>query len=314
MKECLILPTYLRNEFLSCALRRIREQDRKLKVFVFSDRGEDNLELRHVVNYFSCHLRIIPRHNYYGNSYAVMEAFRWAYEHGYELVHYSESDVIQHGDCLDWHRKTHERFNDVFASCGWVFNLHAPITDDLMFAPWYYAPNACFKRDKLGLIVKHANPLYYNDPVKYVLETFPKSILHNQGKQRTTKFYEQDAICQYVMEQDRSQVAWRASALVDHLGLEGYNRPDGPKFEGMLSERIAKVEELIADHYWRADIFSRKIVEREIGHILPRREFRYEVRLPDGWSTEFISELPKHQLPRRIHSVTLPKGAEIISL
>jgi hypothetical protein len=314
VKECLLVPTYKRNEFLYCALASIREQDGKIKIFVFSDRGEDNHELRAVCDHFNAYLKVVPCHNYYGNSYCVMEAFRWAYDHGYELIHYSEDDVIQHPDCLAWHRTTHEMFDDIFASCGWIFNLHAPITDDYMFAPWYYAPNACFTREKLGLIVKHANPIYYSDYQKYVLETFPKSILHAQGKQRTTKFYEQDAIVQYVMEQDKSQVAWRASALIDHVGIAGYNKPDGPKFEGTLEERIAQVEELIADHYWRAGIFSRKIVEREIGHVLPRRNFRYEVRLPGGWTSEYVSELPKRQLPSKINGVTLGPEAEIISL
>ena len=314
MKECLILPTYQRNHFLWCALRSIREQDKKLKIFIFSDRGEDNEELLVVAKEFYAHLKITPRHNFYGNSYCVLQGLLWAYEHGYDLVHYSEDDVIHHADCLSWHREVHDRFDDVFCSCGWVFNLHAPITNDLMFAPWYYAPNSCFSREKLGLVVKHANPLYFCDMQKYVLETFPKSILHDKGKQRTTKFFEEDALIQYVMEQDKSQVAWRASALVDHIAPVGYNKPDGPKFEGTLEERIAQVESLIADHYWRADLFSRKIVEREIGHVLPRRNLRYLVKLPGGWSTEYSSELPKHQLPRKIHSVVLPKEAEIISL
>jgi hypothetical protein len=314
VKECVLIPTYKRNEFLWCALKSIRAQDKKLKIFVFSDRGDDSVELEVIADNFGAHLRIIPRHNYYGNSFCVMEAFRWAYEHCYDLIHVSEDDVVQHPDCLDWHREVHARFDDIFCSCGWVFNLHAPITNDLMFAPWYYAPNACFTREKLGLIVKHANPIYYSDYQKYVLESFPNSILHDKGRQRTTKFYEQDAIVQYVMEQDKSQAAWRAAALVDHVGVSGYNKPDGPKFKGTLEERIAQVEALIADHYWRADIFSRKIVEREIGHILPKRNLRYLVKLPGGWSTEYVSELPKDKLPKKIHSITLPKDAEIISL
>jgi hypothetical protein len=81
-----------------------------------------------------------------------------------------------------------------------------------------------------------------------------------------------------------------------------------------FEERVAQVESLIADHYWRADIFSRKVVEREIGHELPRRNFRYEVRLPGGWTSEYVSELPKRQLPRKINGVTLGPEAEIISL
>jgi hypothetical protein len=314
VKECLLICTYQRNHFLWCALESIRAQDWKLKVFVFSDRGEDNPELRGVCDNFNAHLKIVPRHNYYGNSYAVMEAYRWAYDHGYELVMLNEDDVIQHADCLAWHRETHGRFDDIFATCGWVFNLHAPITKDLMFAPWYYSPNVGFKREKLGLIVKHANPLYYCDMQKYVLETFPKSILHDQGKQRTTKFYEQDAICQYVMEQDKSQAAWCASAKCTHLSAAGYNRPENRTFEGTLGERIAQVEALAADPYWRVELSERRIVERELGHLLPRRSFRYKIVLPEGWETEYVTETPRERLPRKIHSVVLPKEAEIISL
>jgi hypothetical protein len=314
LKETVLVPTYKRNEYLHCALRRIREQDEKIKVMVFSDRGEDNEELRSVVKSFNCRLKIVPKHNYYGNSFAVMEAYRWAYDHGYELVMLNEDDSMQHPDCLAWHREAHELFSDLFAACGWVFNLHAPITKDWMFAPWFYSPNCSFRREKLKFIVEHANPVYYSDYQRYVLETFPHSILHNKGKQRTTKFYEQDAIVQYVMEHDRSQVAWCASAKIDHCGIAGYNRPDGPKFTGTLEERIAQVEALIADHYLRADIFGRKVVERELGHELPRRYNLYRVTLPGGWQSEHLSELRIDQLPRRVNGVTLGPDAQIISL
>ena len=281
---------------------------------VFSDRGEDNEELHSVVRRWNCHLKVAPIHDFYGNSFNTLEAMRWAVECKFDLIHILEDDAMPHPDWLSWYRVAHERFDDIFCACGWVFNLHAPITNDMMFAPWFYAPSSSWKREKLALVTRHANPRYYCDMQRYILENFPNSILHDKGRQRTTKFYEQDAVCQYVMEQDKSQVAWRASALVDHCGIEGYNKPDGPKFEGTLEERIAQVESLIADHYWRADIFSRKVVEREIGHELPKRNLRYLVKLPGGWSTEYTSELPKHQLPKKVHSVVLPKEAEIISL
>ena len=312
MKECVIIPTYKRNHYLHCALKRIRVQDTKIKVFVFSDRGEDNQELRAVVKTFNAHLKIIPRHAYYGNTFAVMESFRWAYEHGYEFVIYSEDDAMHHSDCLDWHRSVHAQFNDLFAACAWIFNHYAPITDDLAFAPWYYAPCSSFRREKLALIVKHANPLYYNGMTDYILKTFPDSILHNKGKQTNTAYFEEDALIQFCLMQDKSQVAWNGIAKIDHVGMSGYNKPHGPKFDGTLEERIAQVEELIADHYWRADYFGRAIVEREIGRELPPRSFRYRVRLPGGWESEFTSELDQRRLPKRINSVPLPPDAEIV--
>lgn len=308
MNEFVIIPTYRRNHYLHCALKRIREQDRIVPIMVFSDRGEDNQELRDVCRAFLAGLKIMPIHDYYGNSYCVMEAFRWAYENQVNLVHFSEDDFIQKPGCLSWHRKMHQQFDDIFCACGWVFNRQAPITDDVMFAPWYYSPNCSVRKEKLKQIVKHANPLYYNDLRGYVLKTFPDSMLHARGLQEQTGFYEQDAVWQYCIEADKSQVAWNGIAKGAHLGASGYNRPSGPEFEGTLRERIQQVEELLADEYWRAELFGREVVEREIGRELVKREFRYRIEVPGGWQSDFTSELKRERLPKRINSVNLPVG------
>lgn len=312
MKEVLLLPTFRRNEYLFCALKRIREQDLRLKIMVFSDRGEDNSELRDIVEFYNAGLRITPIHNYHGNTFNVMEAYRWAYDCGFELIHMSEDDAMQHADCLAWHRQMHAELDFIFCSCGWVFNHHAPITDDIAFAPWFYAPNSCWKREKLALIVKHANPIYYNSMVDYVLKNFPDSILHNKGKQLNTAFFEEDALIQFCIMQDRSQVVWNGIAKIDHVGAQGYNRKDGPRFMGTLEECVAQVEELIADPYWRASVFGRAIVEREIGRELPPRSFKYRVKIPGGWEARFESELNLKRLPKRILSVPVPDSAEIV--
>lgn len=311
MKEICIVPTYRRTAYLWCALKRIRAQDKKLKIMVFSDRGEDSPELRHVVKEFNAGLRITPVHAYYGNSFCVMEAFRWAYDHGYEFIFYSEDDVMQKEDCLAWHREMHATFDDLFASCGWIFNTFAPITNDLGFVNWYYAPNACFKREKLAKIVKHANPLYYNGMRDYILKAFPDSILHNRGRQIDTGYFEQDAIIQFCLMEDGSQVVWNGIAKAEHVGPSGYNKPNGLEFIGTLEERVEQVEALIADPYLRMSLFGRAIVEREIGYELPERIFRYRVTLPGEWSTEFQSELTLRALPKRINSVAIGPEAKI---
>ena len=306
MNEFVIIPTYRREAYLHCALKRIREQDRRIPIMVFSDRGEDNEELRSVCNAHVASLKVMPIHDYWGNSYCVMEAFRWAYDNHIELVHFSEDDFMQKPDCLAWHRKVHTDFDDIFCSCGWVFNRQAPISDDLMFAPWYYSPNSSVRREKLAQIVKHANPLYYNGMREYILKEFPDSILHSKGLQEGTNFFEQDSVFQYCIEADRSQVAWNGIAKGTHCGSSGYNRPSGPKFEGTLEERIQQVEELLLDEYWRAELFGREVVEREIGRALAKREFRYRIQVPGGWESEFVSELKRARLPSRINSVNLP--------
>lgn len=312
-KEACLVPTFRRSHYLYCCLKRIRAQDEKIPIIVFSDRGEDNEELRHVCEQFLAGLEITPRHDYYGNSFSVMEMLRWAYGQRIGLVHIVENDFMMAPDCLAWHRKMHEMFGEsIFAACGWIFNRQAPISDDIMFAPWYYAPNASLKREKLAEVVKHANPLYYNGMRQYVLSTFPDSLLHAKGAYEGTNFYEQDSLFQYCIEQSRGQVAWNGIAKGAHVGAgEGYNCPKGPVFEGTLDERIAQVEELIADPWWRAELFTRPVVEREIGRHLEKREFKYRVTLPGGWQSELKSELKLSRLPRRMNSVNLPIDAQI---
>ena len=312
-KECVIVPTYKRNHYLWACLRRIRVQDQKIPIFVFSDRDEDNGELRDVCRTFEACLEVSPIHEYWGNSYCVMEALRWAYWMGWDLVNVCEDDFMQAEDCLSWHREVHDLWDDIFCSCGWVFNRQAPIENHRMFAPWFYAPNYAIRREKLAQVVRHANPLYYNNMRDYVLKTFPDSLLHAKGMQENTGFWEQDAVFQYCIEQDRSQVAWNGIAKGAHLGASGYNRPQGPKFEGNLQERVAQVEGLLEDPWWRAELFTREVVEREIGHVLKKREFHYRLKVAGGWESEFKSELTANRLPARINSVNLSVG-DVIQL
>jgi hypothetical protein len=314
MRECVVIPTTVdRSHYLHCALRRIREQDPKIEIAVFLDRcdggGADTYQ---IAGKFHASLYYVGRHTLYGNSLAALTALQWALvTEDFDLIHYCESDTMMHPDCLAWHREIHADMPNIFAACGWVCNLHAPIEPDLALVPWYYAPNASFKRDKLALIVKHAIPEYFQDMRGYVLKTFPNSILHNRGAQTNTQFFEQDGLIQYVLMEDKSQVAWRGTALVDHVGVSGYNRPSGLVFEGTLDERVTKVESLIADAHWRAELFGRAIVEREIGHKLRKREYVYSIRLPGGWTSELVSELKLEQLPRRLNSVPMPRDAVI---
>jgi hypothetical protein len=77
-------------------------------------------------------------------------------------------------------------------------------------------------------------------------------------------------------------------------------------------KRVEKVERFAADPYWRASVMERSNVEREIGYKLLPRQFKYRVTLPDGWSSEFTSELSIGSLPRKVNSVNLPREAEIV--
>ena len=317
MREIVIVPTYKRPEMLFYCLSLIRAFEKEIPVAIFPDRGTaEDPELVDVVRSFEPDrmvVQFVPEHDYYGNSYNVMEALRWAYSGRWDRVFYIEDDVMVHPDFFEWHRKTHAEFDDIFASMGWVFNHHAPITDDLQFQPWYYAIGTCFSREKLGLVARHATPRYYNDMPGYIEKNFKASTLNARVR---IEHFEQDGLIQRILDVDKSQTAASGIARCTHIGTFGYNRGWDIRedfFEGCptFEDRVGRLRKLVGDPYWRAEIFSRAIVEREIGHVLPKRERTYTVRV-GPYESEFKSELGIDLLPKRINSVPRTSEMEIV--
>jgi hypothetical protein len=321
LKEAIIVPTYKRPEFLYCCLRRIRAIEKEAEIFVFPDRGsmfdEDLKTVMLTPEFQPITLCWVPPHNYHGNSYNVLEAMRAVWNmQKHELIYYIEDDVMIHADFFDWHRFQHEDEPDIFASMAWVFNRYAPLTDDALFQPWYYAIGTCFHWKNLAKVVQHATPLYYDDMRGYIEKAFPKSKLNSPFG---IEHFEQDGLIQRVLDLDRSQTVSSGITKCDHLGVIGYNR-GWSRAESFyencttLKDRILRIEELIADPYWRAQLFGRDIIEREIGKELPKRNFRYEITTPQGWKSEFTSELDVKRLPSRINSVPVTPGTKIVLL
>jgi len=320
MKECCLVVTYQRPELLYCCLRRLSVQAGDVPIFVFGDRGETNELLRNTCAEFRATLILHPYHDYHGNSYAAGEALRFAYNSGFDLTHYVEDDCFVKPDWLAWTRATHEEWDDIFCTCGWVFNHHMPFSEDTYFAPWIYIPQFSIRREKLALVMSHLGPLYYRDMWKYLAENFPENPINKLYPE--VLHIEIDGLLQRVLSaqyKKKMQVAWCATAKVQHLGFGGYNRGGFVQYESFFedcptfSSRVAKVECFALDPYWRASLMDRSHVEREIGHELPPRRFRYRVKLPGGWESDYISELTRTALPRRINSATLPEDAQILS-
>lgn len=319
MSEVVVVTTYKRPELLYACLKRIRVIEPDIPISIFPDRGTwKDPELRAALEFLqeNTQLNFVPDHDYHGNTFNAMEALRWAYNEGWERVYYIEDDVMIDPDFFQWHREQHEEAKEngieLFASMAWIFNRHAPITDDVFYQPWYYAIGTCFQRKKLELVAQHATPRYYADMQGYIEKTFPKSNLNSPfGIQH----FEQDGLIQRILDVDRSQTVSPGIAKCAHLGFFGYNRGWNTQSDLLalptFAERYAALEAFIADPYARAEAFGRDIVEREIGHELPKREIHYRLSLPGGWESEFTSELTPKHLPKRINSVRLPADAVI---
>lgn len=321
MREVVLVPTYNRPEFLFCCLKRIIAATREVDIAVFPDRdtfySSDLQEAIHAVGKApSLQVMLVPDHPWHGNSVNTMEAYRWAFNAGYDRAYLVEDDVMVHSDFFTWHRSMHEEFSDIFASMAWVFNRHIPLEEQELFQPWYYSIGTCFARGKLELIARHATPNYYADMQGYIRKHFADSKINSP---LDIEHYEQDGLIQRILEVDKSQTVAPGLTKCSHVGVVGYNRGWSRRdafFRGCYSfaQRVQRVERLIADPYWRMELFGRDIVEREIGHALEKRVRKYRIELADGWTSEFETELSLESLPDRINSVPVPSDAKLVLL
>jgi hypothetical protein len=317
MREVVLLPTFHREELLFCCLKRIRECEPKIEVHVFPDRGTfHDSSVRAICEGFEAQAHLVPDTDFYGNTANVLNAYLWAFNTGYDRVFYIESDVMPHADFFSWHREQQETFPDIFASMAWIFNRQAPISDDLMFQPWIYSIGLCFSREKLALIAQHATPKYYGDMPGYIERRFKTNPLTDRF---AVAHWEQDGLLQRILDEDQSQTVCPGIAKCSHVGFKrSYGddtQEDYEKFLGLqglrFEQRVRRVESFIADPYQRAQVFGRNLVEREIGKELPKREYTYRIKIGEFEST-FKSELMRDRLPRRINSVLMTEGAEIV--
>lgn len=311
MRELVLVTTYKRKFLLFSCLERIRTYGGDIPVIVFSDRA--STEGMDAAEMFKALWVTMPEHEYYGNSYNTMEAYRFAYNSGADLVYLIEDDVMVHPDFFTWHRRMHEEYDDLFAALAWVFNQHAPIDDAEMFQPWIYSIGVSFKRNKLKLVAQHASPLYYADMPGYVKKYFPSSPYNGPFQ---VAHVEQDGLIQRILEKDKSQTVSCGIAKCSHLGMGGYNRgwSNYEKFFAGIDhyeDAAKKVDLLLADPYWRISIFGRGIVERELGREIVKRNLHYRVKF-DGWESDFTSEMDRSHLPYRINGVQIPQHAEFI--
>jgi hypothetical protein len=77
MKEICIVTTFNREELLWLCLEGIRANDPDVRICVFSDRASNGKDLQETLNRFSALSVIREPHNFYGNSWNLLQACKW---------------------------------------------------------------------------------------------------------------------------------------------------------------------------------------------------------------------------------------------
>ena len=96
MNEPIVLvPTWCREELLFLCLESVRRESPAIAIHVYSDRGATSPDLRNTCDKFSAHLTVRAQHNFYGNSFNVLDAAKLAMRHRPSLLHVIEDDTIK---------------------------------------------------------------------------------------------------------------------------------------------------------------------------------------------------------------------------
>ena len=255
MKELVIVPTYKREELLWLCLEAIRREDALIPVYVFSDHAEDSKDFAAVCHGHFCTPMVRPEHNYFGNSYNVIESMR-ALLRAYselEILHLIEDDTILHPGYFSWARAKLANGN-YQAVCGHIGNH---------LDTWYTSPCASWNVACLRKCLEFVPEGYFCE-TREGMQKILDECEHFKASRFRYGSAEQDGFFLRCIEHFGWRTAFPEKPLCTHLGWHGYNRPrsDGPV--GTLPEKIAWTRKLLADTRRRYELFGQRITDAEM--------------------------------------------------
>lgn len=259
MKDIALITTYFRPEFLSLCLEYLSKaegaRDNKeywiFNDFRFEDEHRHSNDLRwtkEVLEKSPLPYRFIQRepHNYAGNSYNTLEAYKEAYATDARFVYLIEDDVLVTPDYFLWHEAIQEKESDALCSVGYRCIRNSAARKDISDAGSYFTSKkdyasvgVCWRREHLKEIVDHATPEYYANMGGYLDSRFPQDIFSGW-------FHEQDGLVMRVMHEQNAFVAWSFVPRCFHMGGYGYHR-FGKRPDGQLQNKIDTLRGWIYD-------------------------------------------------------------------
>ena len=246
MQNITLIPAWRRDDFLQVTLDYIKEAtgaDRNLYVFLV-DRGF-HTEVVEVIKSFPLEklIRFAPQHRYRGNSYNLLEGYKYALQlaktRKSELIYLVEEDIWVGKDFFDYHEKVQSQFPCFCASAVRNQNddrKHPDEPESVYYHMGYQSLGVSFKLDSIAKIVEHATPALYQNMLRYVKTHFPNSKYGNM-------WTEQDGVINRIAERNPVHSLYCYSPRAYHAGFVGYNRR-GTALEGSREARVAKLRSM----------------------------------------------------------------------
>lgn len=243
--DAVLITAHMRPEFLWLCLEHIlKNPDYNENHYIINlDKGyrRDNIRVfqkfRKHFNSIETNLINNPIKSIGKQSYAVLEGYRYAQSKASNLVYMIEEDVMVSNVFFKWHKLIHEQEPDIYCSIATRNNNTRvePLGDYnryYLHKGDYQSLGVCFQKDKLNLVLQHANGSYYNDPFNYCAKKWPNSGIGRQ-------FVEQDGLHRRVLIEHALNVAFSYDGFAFHAGYYGYHRKN--RETGSIDQKIAKI-------------------------------------------------------------------------
>jgi hypothetical protein len=262
MKDIVLIPTYLRAEYLYLCLEHLSVTERTesvKEIWVCEDRRQDD-EYRYkmlfewtdeVINAWRGPLNItkfvFSKHIFTGNSRNVLESYKQAFHTNARYVYLVEDDVLVKPDFFRWHEAAQAAEPTAMCSiayrCSRNGEARTDVTDPAAYfttARDYASIGVCWKRENLEPVITHACNAYYENTEAYVRKAFP-------GNRFEADFSEQDGLIMRVMWDQRGFTTWCYVPRAYHLGWFGYHRPNGKRPNGFWQQKVGEIRSIISD-------------------------------------------------------------------
>jgi hypothetical protein len=240
-KAIVVMPTLRRPEMLALSLEKLAIARQRSQLFqpsefvlnIFADTSDDNRfrEIEYVQKTYCPEAVVTRAHarpSVPSGMWNILHSLKKGYESDADLVFLVEEDVLVSSDFFDWHMQT-QASGDYLATCGRKLP-RLPSYDK------YQNPGACFKHEKLGLIVPHINDELFRDRITYYQKHFVNAPELSQLD---------DGLIRRIAKTGGYKVAYPESPKCAHIGFLAYNRYDGWLNLGDIQTRIAGLRKLL---------------------------------------------------------------------
>jgi len=263
VKDIILIPTYLRPEYLQICLEHLantKATPTQKEFWICADqRPDDEYRWKIILDWqkevigawhVSLPMRFFqgPKHQFNGNSFNVIESYKKAHhEAGVRFVYLVEDDVLVTPDFFRWHEAVAAAEPESPCSIAYRCSRNAKAFRNILRPEAYFTTardyasiGVRWTAAALEKVIEHGAPEYYGDQSGYIQRRFA-------GNRFAGDFCEQDGLIMRVLWEQRWFTVWPYVPRCYHMGWYGYHRPNGKRPQGFLEAKVAEIKATISN-------------------------------------------------------------------